>query len=114
MLQTSFLLMKSLIKTEIMCFRRSTHFEMEFMCYRILALFGNEFMCDCRVDQRRNKIVQEITRAVAYIFSFYAIIAIEHCFSMHIHSPDPLGGVETAAFGLGFQRLPRDLANVNA
>ena len=33
---------------------------------------------------------------------------------MHLHSPGPLGGVETAAFGLGFQHLPRDLANVNA
>ena len=33
---------------------------------------------------------------------------------MHWHSPGPLGGVETAAFGLGFQHLPRDLANVNA
>ena len=29
------------------------------------------------------KIVQEITRNVANIFSFYAIIAIEHGFSMH-------------------------------
>ena len=33
--------------------------------------------------KRRNKIVQEITRNVANIFSFYAIIAIEHGFSMH-------------------------------
>ena len=33
--------------------------------------------------KRRNKIVQEITRNVASIFSFYAIIAIEHGFSMH-------------------------------
>ena len=32
--------------------------------------------------KRRNKIVQEITRNVANIFSFYAIIAIEHGFSM--------------------------------
>ena len=42
----------------------------------------------------RNKIVQEITRNVANVFSFYAIIAIEHVFSMHYHSPGPLGGVE--------------------
>ena len=53
--------------------------------------------------KRRNKIVQEITRNVANVFSLYAIIAIEHGFSMHKHSP-----------GLGFQHLPRDLANVNA
>ena len=33
--------------------------------------------------KRRNKIVQEITLIVANVFSFYAIIAIEHGFSMH-------------------------------
>ena len=33
--------------------------------------------------KRRNKIVQEITRNVANVFGFYAIIAIEHGFSMH-------------------------------
>ena len=33
--------------------------------------------------KRRNKIVQEITRNIANVFSFYAIIAIEHGFSMH-------------------------------
>ena len=33
--------------------------------------------------KRRNKIVQEITRNVANVFSFYAIIEIEHSFSMH-------------------------------
>ena len=64
--------------------------------------------------KRRNKKVKEITRNVANVFSFYAIIAIEHGFSMHEHSPGPLGGVVTAAFGLGFQHLPWDLANVNA
>ena len=32
--------------------------------------------------KRRNKIVQEITRNVANVFSFYAIITIEHVFSM--------------------------------
>ena len=30
-----------------------------------------------------NKVVQEITQIVANVFSFYAIIAIEHGFSMH-------------------------------
>ena len=33
--------------------------------------------------KRRNKIMQEIMRNVANVFSFYAIIAIEHVFSMH-------------------------------
>ena len=33
--------------------------------------------------KRRNKIVQEITQNVANVFSFYAIIAIKHGFSMH-------------------------------
>ena len=33
--------------------------------------------------KRRNKIVQEITRNVGNVFSFYAIIAIAHDFSMH-------------------------------
>ena len=42
--------------------------------------------------KKQNKIVQEITRNVANVFSFYPIIAI----------------------GLSFQHLPRDLANVNA
>ena len=37
---------------------------------------------------------------------FNAIIAIEHGFSKHYHSPGP--------FGLGFQHLPRDLAILNA
>ena len=33
--------------------------------------------------KRRNKIVQEITRNVANVFSSYAMIAIEYGFSMH-------------------------------
>ena len=33
--------------------------------------------------KRQNKIVQEVTRNVANVFSFYAIIAIEHGFLMH-------------------------------
>ena len=49
-------------------------------------------------------------RHVANNFSFYAIIAIKHSFSMHWHSLGPLGGV----VNLCFQHLPRDLANVNA
>ena len=49
--------------------------------------------------KRRNKIVQEIRRNVANVFTFYAIIAIEHGFSMHYHSPDPLGGVFNTSHG---------------
>ena len=41
--------------------------------------------------KRRNKIVQDITRNVANVFSFYAIIGIKHDFSMHKHPPGPLG-----------------------
>ena len=67
-----------------------------------------------RANSVRNKIVQEIMRNVANVFSFYAIIAIEHGFSMHWHSPVPWKVLKTAAFDLGFQHLPRDLANVNA
>ena len=44
----------------------------------------------------RNKIVQEITQNVANVSSFYAVIAIEHGFSIHQHSPGPLGGVENS------------------
>ena len=33
--------------------------------------------------KKRNKIVQEITRIVANVFSFNAIIVIEHVFSVH-------------------------------
>ena len=35
------------------------------------------------IGEKRNKIVKEITRNVANVFSFYAIIAIKHGFSMH-------------------------------
>ena len=78
-----------------------------------MSIVGVNYVRETSV-KRRNKIVQEITRNVANVFSFYAIIAIEHGFSMHEHSPSPSGGLKTAAFGLGFQHLPRDLANVNA
>ena len=64
--------------------------------------------------KRRNKIVQEITRNAANVFSFYATIAIEIDFSMHEHSQGPWEVLKTAAFGLGFQHIPRDLVNVNA
>ena len=41
-------------------------------------------ICVCETSvKRRNKIVQEITQNVANVFSFYAIIAVKHGFSMH-------------------------------
>ena len=64
--------------------------------------------------KRRNKIVQEITRNVANVFSFYAIIAIEHGFQCINICQVPREVLKTAASDLGFQHLPRDLANVNA
>ena len=63
--------------------------------------------------KRRNKIVQEITRNVANVFSFYTIIAIEHDFQCINIRQVPWEVLKTAAFGLGFQHFPRDLANVN-
>ena len=57
--------------------------------------------------------MQEITRDVANVFSFYAIIAIEHGFQCINVRQVPWEVLKTAA-GLGFQHLPRDLANVNA
>ena len=56
--------------------------------------------------KRRNKIVQEITQNVANVYSFYAIIAIEHVFSMHYHSPGPLGGVENHGLRPRFSTPP--------
>ena len=64
--------------------------------------------------KRRNKIVQKIMRNVANVFSFYAMIAIEHGFQcINIHQV-PWEVLKTAASVLGFQHLPRDLVNVNA
>ena len=64
--------------------------------------------------KRQNKIVQEIKRNVANVFIFYAIIAIEHGFQCINIRQVPWEVLKTIAFGLGFQHLPRDLANVNA
>ena len=58
--------------------------------------------------------MQEITQNVANVFSFCAIISIEHAFSMHDHSPSPLGGVKNRGLRPRFTTPPRDLANVNA
>ena len=56
--------------------------------------------------KRRNKIVQEITRNVANVISFYAIIVIEYGFSMHEHLPGPLGGVENRGLWPRFSTPP--------
>ena len=64
--------------------------------------------------KRRNKIVQEITQNVANVFSFYAIIAIEHGFQCISICQVPWEVLKTAASGLSFKHLPRDLVNVNA
>ena len=62
--------------------------------------------------KRRNKIVQEIMLNVANGFSFYAIIAIKHGFQCINIRQVPWEVLKTATFGLGFQHLPPDLANV--
>ena len=51
--------------------------------------------------KRQNKIVQEIKQNIADVFT-YAIITIKHGFSMHKHSPGPLGGVENHSLWPGF------------
>ena len=56
--------------------------------------------------KRRNKIVQEITRNVANVSSFYAMIVIEHGFSMDNIRQVPWEVLKTAAFGLGFSTPP--------
>ena len=50
--------------------------------------------------------MQEITRNVANVFHFYAIIAIEQGYSMHQHSPGPLGGVENRSLRPQFSTPP--------
>ena len=50
-------------------------------CPRTSIVRGNSVRAT--LVKRRNKILQEITRNGANVFSFYAIIAIEHGFSMH-------------------------------
>ena len=55
--------------------------------------------------KRRNKIVQEITRNVANVFSFYAIIVIEHGISMHFNAC-PLGDVENRGLRPRFSTPP--------
>ena len=64
--------------------------------------------------KRKNKAVQEITQNVANVFSFYAIIATKMVFQCINICKVPREVLKTAAFGLGFQHLPWDLANVNA
>ena len=52
--------------------------------------------------KRRNKIVQNITRNVANVFSFYAIIAIKHGFQCINIRQIPREVLKTAASGLVF------------
>ena len=78
-----------------------------------MSIVSGNFVRETSV-KRQNKIVQEITRNVANVFSFHAIIAIEHGFQCINIRPVPWEVLKTAAFGLGYQHLPRDLANVNA
>ena len=59
----------------------------------------------CDIGEKAKQIAQEIRQNGANVFSFYAIIASEHGFSMHYHLPGPLGGVEN--------RSLRNVANVN-
>ena len=47
-----------------------------------MSIISGNYVRETSVKMR-NKIVQEITRNIASVFSFYAIIAIEHGFSMH-------------------------------
>ena len=59
--------------------------------------------------------MQEITRNVANVFSFLCNNSDQTCFINALTFTRSLGGVENrGAEGLGFQHLPRDLANVNA
>ena len=55
--------------------------------YEMCTARPKNIVCENCIHQtsvkRQNKIVQEITRNIANVFSFYAIIAIEHGFSMH-------------------------------
>ena len=61
-------------------------------CPRTIIVRGNSVRATS-VKVKQNS-ARKKTRNVANVFSFYAIIAIEHGFSMHLHSPGPLGGVE--------------------
>ena len=55
--------------------------------------------------KRRNKIVQEIMRNVANVFSFYAIIAIEHGFHCINIRQVPWEVLKTTAFGGSWRML---------
>ena len=56
--------------------------------------------------KRRNKIVQEIMRNVANVYSFYAIIAIKHGFQGINIRQVPWEVLKTEAFSLGFSTPP--------
>ena len=50
-------------------------------CPRTSMVCGNSVSATS--VKRQNKVVQEIMQNVANVFSFYAIIAIKHVFSVH-------------------------------
>ena len=58
------------------------HYEMCTAGPRTSIVSGN-YVRLTSVKRQKKKIVQEITRNVANVFTFYAITAIEHGFSMH-------------------------------
>ena len=72
----------------------------------------NEIRMRMRVVKTRNKIIPEIlgkhSQCLRYI---YVIIAIVSCINIRWVPREVL---ETSTFGLGFQHLPQDPANVNA
>ena len=90
---------------------RSRHFQSDQLSSRDVYYLASERVQSVKIVfarhwwKRQSIIVQEITRNIAKRFQFYALIAIEHSFSMHEHSQGPSEGVEN---------LPRDLENVNA
>ena len=47
-----------------------------------MSIIRGNCVCETSVERRNKKIVQEIMQNVANVFSFYAIIAIEHGFSI--------------------------------
>ena len=88
------------------------HYEMCTARPRMSIVCGNSV--HATLGKRRNKIVQEITQNVVNVFSFYAIIVIKHGFQYINIRQVPWEVLKTVAFGLSFQHLPQDLANVNA
>ena len=77
------------------------------------SIVRGNYVCETSVKSR-NKIVQDIMQNVGNVFNFYAIIRSDMVFQCINICQVPWAVLKTAAFGLGFQHLHRDLANVNA